>query len=206
MRRNTRFAKKNRTRKSPVVAKTLRTDNTAPEPKADMTDLSPDCARCDALCCVLLAFDASAAFVHDKPACAPCRHLAQDNHCRIHADLAAQGFRGCVAFDCHGAGQRITGQVFKGRSWRDDASLMPAMADAFRTLRQIHEAAGLLQQAATLPLSPAQEASRQTLLRDLDLNRDWTEAGLDQAAASPQLRAVPAFFRALRDTVTPPHR
>lgn len=171
-----------------------------------MTDLTPDCARCDALCCVLLAFDASTAFGHDKPACAACHHLAADNACRIHADLAGQGFAGCVAFDCHGAGQRITGQVFQGRSWRDDPSLMPAMADAFRTLRQLHQAALLLQQAAALPLSAAQDATRQTLLARLDLHRDWTEADLQSAPTGAVLRDIPAYFRALRATVTPPRR
>jgi hypothetical protein len=71
-------------------------------------DLRPDCARCDALCCVLLAFDASDAFAFSKPACAPCRNLADDNRCRVHSTLAEQGFSGCVAFDCQGAGRRIT--------------------------------------------------------------------------------------------------
>ena len=169
-----------------------------------MTDLTPDCARCDALCCVLLAFDASDAFGFDKPACTACTHLAPDNACRIHAGLDQQGFRGCVLFDCHGAGQRITGQVFAGRSWRDDPGLMPDMTDAFRTLRRLHEAALLLQQAARLPLSPAQEASRHRLLANLDLGRDWTEAGLHALSAGPQFQAVSAFLASLRETLRPP--
>lgn len=171
-----------------------------------MTDLTPDCARCDALCCVLLAFDASDAFAFDKPACTACRHLAQDNACRIHADLGQQGFRGCVLFDCHGAGQRITGQVFKGRSWRDDPGLMPAMTEAFRTLRRLHEAALLLQQVARLPLSSAQQASRHRLLADLDLDGDWTEARLHALSVGPQLQAVSAFLASLRETVRPSRR
>ena len=171
-----------------------------------MIDLTPDCARCDALCCVLLAFDASDAFGFDKPACTACHHLAPDNSCRIHADLSHLGFRGCVLFDCHGAGQRITQQVFAGRSWRDDPSVMPAMSDAFRTLRHLHEAALLLQQAARLPLTPAQEATRQALLAALDLDRDWTEAGLDALSSGPHLKAVPAFLASLRQTLNPPHR
>ena len=171
-----------------------------------MTDLSPDCARCDALCCVLLAFDASAAFGFDKPACTACRHLAPDNACTIHPDLTAQGFRGCVLFDCHGAGQRITGQVFKGRSWRDDPTLMPAMTDAFRTLRRLHEAAVLLDQAANLPLTPAQHSTRQTLRTDLDLHRDWSETALYALADGPLFKSVTGFFASLRGAVTVPRR
>ena len=166
-------------------------------------DLTPDCARCDALCCVLLAFDASPAFGFDKPACTACPNLAPDNACRIHADLTQQGFGGCARFDCHGAGQRITGQVFKGRSWRDDASLMPAMWAAFRTLRRLHEAAVLLDQAATLPLNAAQDSTRQTLRHSLDLNRDWTQDQLAEVEVAPLLKSVTTFFASLRDAVRP---
>ena len=171
-------------------------------------DLRPDCTRCDALCCVLLAFDASDAFAFSKPACAPCRNLAVDNTCTVHATLAEQGFSGCVAFDCQGAGQRITGQVFKGRSWRDDPALFPAIDAAFRVMRRLHDAVALLQQAATLPLSPAHDQARLDLLARLDANRDWTEDTLQALDLGPDLKAVPAFLASLRPLIgpKPPHR
>lgn len=169
-------------------------------------DLSPDCARCDALCCVLLAFDASDAFAFDKPACVACPHLAPDNACRIHASLTDRGFAGCARFDCHGAGQRVTGQVFAGRSWRDDPALLAPLDQAFRVMRRLHEAVALLHQAAHLPLSPEQHSTRQTLLANLDAGRDWSEAALRELEIGPHLKAVPAFFAALRRVVTPPRR
>lgn len=170
--------------------------------------LSSDCSHCDALCCVLLAFDASDAFAFDKPACAPCRHLTKDNACNIHADLAGQGFKGCAAYSCHGAGQRITTEVFAGRSWRRDPNLLPAIEDAFRSLRKLHEAAVLLTAAARLALPPAQEARRQDLLAALDLGQDWTEAALRAAETGPVLNDIPAFLASLRDlvVVTQTHR
>jgi hypothetical protein len=166
-------------------------------------DLRPDCARCDALCCVLLAFDASDAFAFSKPACAPCRNLAADNTCKVHATLTDQGFSGCVAFDCQGAGQRITEQVFKGRSWRDDPALLPAIDTAFRVMRRLHDAVGLLQQATTLPLSQAQNQTRLDLLARLDANRDWTEDSLLALDLGPDLKAVPAFLASLRPLIGP---
>jgi hypothetical protein len=170
-------------------------------------DLRPDCTRCDALCCVLLAFDASDAFAFSKPACAPCRNLAPDNTCKVHATLADQGFSGCAAFDCQGAGQRITGQVFKGRSWRDDPALLPAIDAAFRVMRRLHDAVALLQQAASLPLSPGQDRTRLDLLHRLDANRDWTEGALQALGHGPDLKAVTAFLASLRPIVRPkpPH-
>ena len=164
-------------------------------------DLRPDCTRCDALCCVLLAFDASDAFAFSKPACAPCRNLAPDNTCTVHATLAEQGFSGCATFDCLGAGQRITGQVFKGRSWRDDPALLPAIDAAFRVMRRLHDAVALLQQAATLPLSPEQNENRLDLLSRLNANRDWSESALQSLDLGPDLKAVTGFLASLRPIV-----
>ena len=162
------------------------------------TDLSPDCSQCDALCCVLLAFDASDAFAANKPACAPCNHLSADNRCRIHPVLTGQGFAGCAAYTCHGAGQRITGQVFAGRSWRNDPTLLPAMEDAFRALRRLHEAAWLLHEAGRLALPARQDQQRKQLLATLNLGHAWSEDSLRAAEQGPALRAVLPFLASLR--------
>ena len=171
-------------------------------------DLAPDCSGCDALCCVLLAYDASNAFAFDKPACVACTHLARDNACGIHADLPDQGFKGCAVYTCYGAGQRITEEVFKGRSWRDDPALMPAMEDAFRSLRKVHEAVWLVQQAARLNLTPDHDQRRQDLLHALNAGQEWTEASLHALEQGGALKAVRPFLTSLRElpAVTPPRR
>jgi hypothetical protein len=170
--------------------------------------LTPDCSNCDALCCVLLAFDASDAFAVNKPACKACHHLRGDNSCEIHAELPDHGYKGCTAYTCYGAGQRITQSVFKGRSWRDDAAILPAMEDSFRRLRRLHEAAWLLREAASLALPQDTEQRRRDLLAALDANRDWTEASLRAFEAGGGLKAVPTFLASLRDlaVVKPPRR
>ena len=167
-----------------------------------LPDLTPDCRNCDALCCVLLAFDRSQAFAFDKPAFAPCRYLAL-NRCTIHADLAARGFPGCIAFNCHGAGQRITQTVFKGRSWRDDPSLMPALDAAFRIQRRLHEALSLLQLAATLSLTTGQDSTRHSLLDTLAFPRD--AHALQGPEPLHALSEATRFFASLRG-LTSPHR
>jgi hypothetical protein len=171
-------------------------------------DLRPDCSRCDALCCVLLAFDASPAFAFDKPACAPCRNLAPDNRCTIHAKLADLGFGGCSIYDCQGAGQRVTGQVFKGRSWRNDPTLLPEMEMAFRTMRRLHDAVALLNAAGRLPLPAEAEQTRRDLLTRLDASRNWTPNDLRALETGPELRAVAPFLASLRGIpgLTPPRR
>ena len=64
-----------------------------------------DCARCRGLCCTELFFSKAEGFPQDKPAGVPCLHLGPDFRCRVHGDLAKLGLRGCMAYECFGAGQ-----------------------------------------------------------------------------------------------------
>jgi hypothetical protein len=102
-------------------------------------DLLADCGRCSGLCCVAPAFARSADFALDKPAETPCPNLRisapgrSDAPCSIHASLTERGFPGCVAFDCFGAGQRVTAD------WRDGAGAAREAFDAFAVLRPLHE-------------------------------------------------------------------
>jgi hypothetical protein len=65
--------------------------------------------------------------------------LAADYRCGIHARLRPAGFRGCVTFDCLGAGQRVSQHTFAGVSWRDDPASAGQMFAAFDVMRQLHE-------------------------------------------------------------------
>ena len=168
-----------------------------------LPDLTPDCQNCDALCCVLLAFDAGPAFASNKPACVACHHLKDDNQCSIHAGLADQGFSGCLAFDCHGAGQRVTQHVFRGRSWRIDPNLLPAIDQAFRLQRRLHEALAMLIDSAKLPLTEGQQSARQTLMATLCAQRD--EAALKGPEPLMTLAETGHFLTSLR-AVTAPRR
>ncbi len=100
-------------------------------------DLVADCSRCVGLCCVVLPFQRSADFAFDKSAGEPCRHLADDHGCRIHSSLLEVGMRGCVAYDCFGAGQAVTAA---GRT------------DDFLLVEQVHEIAWYLVDAADTAL------------------------------------------------------
>ena len=115
-----------------------------------MTDLRADCTRCLALCCVLPAFARSADFALDKPAGRPCPNLRADDRCGIHSSLRPRGFAGCDAYDCFGAGQRVSALV--GSRDRRAAAVFPVV-------RQLHEllwyVAGALAEPAAAPLHAA---------------------------------------------------
>jgi hypothetical protein len=95
-------------------------------------ELVADCTRCVGLCCVLLPFTRSADFAFDKAAGERCRHLAVDHRCHIHEELYDVGMRGCVAYDCFGAGQAVT---------------QTGRVDAFHEVEQVHEIAWYLTDA-----------------------------------------------------------
>lgn len=106
--------------------------------------LRPDCDACCGLCCVAPAFDATQGFGFDKPAHTPCINLQSDFRCAIHDHLEDHGFPGCVAFDCYGAGQRVTREMFKGAAWNDSTETAKNMFQAFTRLCVLHELMALL--------------------------------------------------------------
>jgi hypothetical protein len=112
--------------------------------------LAADCARCAGLCCVAPAFARSSDFAIDKPAGRPCPNLADDFRCGIHEELPERGFRGCVVFDCFGAGQHVTQHTFGGRDWRSAPSIAPAMFATLPVMRQLHELLWYLTEALRL--------------------------------------------------------
>ncbi|MDT8719417.1 pentapeptide repeat-containing protein [Clostridium sp. 19966] len=97
-----------------------------------------DCKNCFGLCCVALYFSSSEGFPQNKEAGNPCKNLKENFTCAVHKTLIAKGLKGCTAYDCFGAGQKLSQLTFKGISWRDlpDAALM---FDSFLVMRQLQE-------------------------------------------------------------------
>ena len=88
---------------------------------------------------MLLPYSADAGFGADKAGGTPCRNLAEDDRCTIHADLNETGWRGCTIFECFGAGQQVSQVTYAGHSWRDAQVNRAEMAAVFSALRVIHE-------------------------------------------------------------------
>jgi hypothetical protein len=118
--------------------------------------LRADCSHCVGLCCAGPAFSASADFAIDKPAGQPCPNLRPDFRCGIHDRLRERGFPGCTAYDCFGAGQRVTA-AFGGTDWRDP-NVAPRMFAAYGVARDLHELLWYLTEASTL--RPGDEVDR----------------------------------------------
>jgi uncharacterized protein YjbI with pentapeptide repeats len=101
--------------------------------------LRADCERCFGLCCAAPGFAVSADFAIDKPPGQPCPNLQPSFRCGIHENLRGRGFRGCTAYDCFGAGQRVSQLTFGGMDWRQAPDTAPQMFAVFAIMRQLHE-------------------------------------------------------------------
>lgn len=129
-----------------------------PENETDLTsflekqrkNLRPDCMQCFGLCCVALYFSASEGFPVDKAAGEPCPNLKHDFRCGIHDTLSDCGLKGCVAFECFGAGQKVANVSYSGLDWRRVTESSEQMFEVFLVMRQLHELLWYLTEALTL--------------------------------------------------------
>jgi hypothetical protein len=140
-------------------------------------DFSADCSNCAALCCLALAFDAGDRFAHDKPAGMPCHNLHASNPrqgCTIHKDLTSAGYSGCVAYDCLGAGQRVT--ALFSETWKDTPRLAGPMMQAFRIMRDVQDLGQMLEASKALPLPKPIQNERADWLGQLCEVQDNLEA------------------------------
>lgn len=151
-------------------------------------DLASDCSRCFGLCCTALPFRRSTDFAFDKPADEPCRHLGPAYSCGVHDALRERGMTGCTVFECFGAGQRVSQEVYAGVSWRERPESAGDMFAAFARLRDLHEVLVLLEEAVT-----HEAAGPLVALRD--------EVATLAAGGASDLLSVDPF--AIRDRVGP---
>lgn len=146
-----------------------------------------DCAACSGLCCVAPAFEVSEDFGLDKAAETPCPHLSADDSCRIHAELPERGFRGCVAYECWGAGPWVTREL---GSWRSDPS--KAALETFMRVRPLFELSMLLELARGRYASPELDAARARIAARLGSAAAMSAPGRaeDERFAREALRAL----------------
>lgn len=127
--------------------------------RSEGIELVADCSRCFALCCVALPFTKSADFAFSKSGGEPCRNLENDFRCGVHDRLRPLGMPGCTVYDCFGAGQAVSQQMYDGRNWRDHPETRDEMFEVFASLRRLHEMLFYLESARrhVTEIDPAHE-------------------------------------------------
>lgn len=129
-------------------------------------ELKSDCKNCFGLCCVALPYRKSADFTFNKDSGDPCRNLCSNNLCAIHDRLREKGFRGCVSYECFGAGQHVSQSTYNGKDWRENAEHAEEMFAVFPLVQQLHEMLWYLKQALTLKETQSIQTSLQLIYEE----------------------------------------
>lgn len=112
--------------------------------------LKIDCAKCCGLCCIALYCSKTDGFPADKVAGVPCKNLLSDYKCLIHNDLYKKNMKGCLSYECFGAGQKVTQHIYKNSSWKNSNINKQKMFDVFTTIFQLHQMLWYLLEAINL--------------------------------------------------------
>ncbi|MDS0525673.1 pentapeptide repeat-containing protein [Clostridium sp. SHJSY1] len=130
--------------------------------------LKINCQKCFGFCCVALYFSASEGFPTDKAAGNPCINLEPDFSCTIHKNLSEKGLKGCTAYDCFGAGQKVAQVIYNGQNWRQNPELSKEMFQVFLIVRQIHEMIWYLSQAFIIEKNDSTKEKLMKLIREME--------------------------------------
>ena len=139
--------------------------------------LRSDCENCFGLCCVALPYVKSADFALNKEGGTPCSNLQADFRCKIHNQLREKGFRGCVAYECFGAGQKVSQVTYGGNDWREHPATAKEMFEVLPRMQQLHEMLYYLNEALGL------EEAR-SIFEDLQAAVEETESLTIQSSES----------------------
>ncbi|WP_444642500.1 pentapeptide repeat-containing protein [Caproiciproducens sp. R1] len=129
-------------------------------------ELEPDCEKCSGLCCVALYCAKTDGFPDDKDAGKPCRYLAPDFRCGIHADLKGRKMSGCLAYECLGAGQKTTQIYSSVGDWKTAPGQAEAIFQTFSVLFQLHQILWYLIEAASLTSDEKTAAAVDALIEE----------------------------------------
>ncbi len=119
-------------------------------PNVSRDNLQASCENCFGFCCVALYFSASEGFPVNKDAGKPCLNLQSDFRCSVHKNLTQLGLKGCISYDCFGAGQKVAQFTYEGQDWVKVPEYAKQMYEVFLIMRQIHEMLWYLTESLTL--------------------------------------------------------
>ena len=102
-------------------------------------ELTIDCQKCSGLCCVALCFRKIDGFPADKGDGIPCSKLKTDFSCSIHDRLEELSLKGCLSYDCIGAGQKTTWLFRDFGDWEKRPDHKKEIFEVFGRVFQLHQ-------------------------------------------------------------------
>ena len=83
----------------------------------------------------------------------PCPNLQTTSIVLSTKKLSQQGLKGCTAYDCFGAGQKVAQVTYGGRDWRQGVDVAKQMFEVFLIMRQLHEMLWYLTEVSALQVA-----------------------------------------------------
>lgn len=118
--------------------------------KGRLEQLKVDCSKCSGLCCTALFFSKMDGFPENKIAGKPCTKLQNNYRCKIHHELGKRNMKGCIGYDCFGAGQHVTQCIYKGETWQTSQEQSKEIFDVFVMVFQLYQIRYFLEEAMTV--------------------------------------------------------
>jgi hypothetical protein len=115
--------------------------------KKRLEQLKVECSKCSALCCTALFFSKTDGFPESKKAGKPCTKLENNYRCKIHHELEKHNMKGCMGYDCFGAGQHVTQGIYKGETWQTSQEKSKEIFDVFVIVFQLYQIRYFLEEA-----------------------------------------------------------
>ena len=112
-----------------------------------LDELKADCLKCSGLCCTALFFSKIDGFPENKVAGKPCKKLKNEYLCKIHHELEKRNMKGCIGYDCFGAGQHVTQAIYKGKTWQTSQEQAQEIFDVFIIIFQLYQIRYFLEEA-----------------------------------------------------------
>lgn len=126
-----------------------------------------DCETCCGLCCVALYFTKSDGFPHNKEAGTPCKNLRTDGKCRIYGELSQNGLKGCMTYDCFGAGQFITRRLKSLPDWQNSSQKETSeIFNSYLTVLGVHQTLWYVTQCLILRLPQSLVDQGKTIIQE----------------------------------------
>lgn len=125
-----------------------------------------DCKKCSGLCCVALYCMKTDGFPENKQAGVPCKNLMIDFRCEIHGLLTAKKMKGCLAYDCFGAGQKVTQSYYDNENWRTNPDKADEIFRIFMKVVQLHQIAWYLLEALSFVKEEGLKADIEALIAE----------------------------------------
>ncbi|MBC2478240.1 pentapeptide repeat-containing protein, partial [Clostridium beijerinckii] len=113
-------------------------------------------------------FSASEGFPTNKEAGKPCLNLKSDFTCKIHKNLRKKGLKGCTAYDCFGAGQKVAQVTYAGQDWQKAPEVAEEMFEVFLIMRQLHEMLWYITQAANVQTEEKIKTKLNSLISEMN--------------------------------------